>query len=76
MHKSTKPPPGSKNIQLIAAMDNAGVIQDELARLTNLDPATISKLVVGRRRPRSRTAAVIAEILNVSVEEIFPNVWR
>jgi len=71
MNTHTKPPPGSKNIQLIGAMDRAGLNQKTLADRTGLNRSTINKLVVGRRKPFPTTAALLAAALGVTVEEIF-----
>ena len=45
--------------------------QIELATLTGIDPATISQIETGRRKPRPSTLKKLAKALDVQPEEFF-----
>ena len=49
-----------------------GLSINELARLTNLSPAMLSRIARGLREPSWHTADKIAAALGVPLEEIFP----
>ncbi len=44
--------------------------RNEIARATNLDPATVSRIFSGRRRPSLSAALKIARYLGTSVEKL------
>lgn len=54
--------------RLQKAMRRADKSQAELARASNLTPATISAFVLGRNAPRGATAMALAQALNVRIE--------
>lgn len=60
------------NRRLKAARANEGVIQVELSQKTGIPVPTLSLFERGFYRPTKEQAEKIAEVLNVSVEEIFP----
>jgi len=64
------------NNSLINARKKAGLTQGELAKITGLMGATISRLETLNRSPRKSTAETVASALCIPVESIFPEVYN
>lgn len=47
-----------------------GLSQEELAEAIGVDRTTIAKLEAGGRRPRRKTARVLAQVLGVTLAEL------
>lgn len=57
-----------RNIQI--ARENEGLSQDQLARLCELHPSSISFFETGKRTPVARTIVKLAEAMNVTTDEL------
>lgn len=60
----------SSPLQVIRALLNLSAA--ELARLADIDRATVRRLERGEHRPQTRTALKIAAVLNCPAELLFP----
>lgn len=48
-----------------------GLIQEQLAELVNIEPPNISKIESGTHFPQPENIEKIAQVLNISVKELF-----
>ena len=64
-----------RNLPLLTALQNAGLTGYQCAEAAGVSHSTFSAILCDRRRPTTRTAERIANVLQVQVEALFPKVY-
>ena len=59
------------NIKLKTTLFEQGITQRDLAFATNIDESRVSKIIKGYEKPTSEMKEVIAEYLEMNLEELF-----